>query len=625
MTTPSPIQRSELIQAVVAALKAEAVTWPRLIHIGRAIAVRLATLLGPPAELVEDHRRAVAALFLAKPTATPAEQSIARVQFRAATLLLELCAGHAVDAFAHCLGEAANLPDGAPVLTVLSRFLDDAGIERRFGGAEARGLGAECLNFPPGRTSLLIAAMAFLGLSSRSTANDRQTAFEQIVLPQMRRAATRDDANLLLALEAATYVNYIKATETPEHHIQAFAAIEAAYEALPRRPAKASLPTTSDAPRVVFLIPNGTVLAHSEVLLAFLDGLRKLPLAPIDPFVLIYFAPDGGDLGRRLDQLGVPWAVGGQMHGYEFVRQFEAVEDKVAALGADSVVFVSLPQHLPYFMRRPLAPIQIWWSMKFALPNFAELDGRVFYRSLFDRKIEIAGRTWRGGPLAFTPPPPPNPAAVAAIRARFPGKTILGTIAREEKIANDDYLLAVVDILQRRPDTVFLWTGRTQLRHVTDAFVAGGVADRCHFIGWVEPTAHIAAFDLFLETYPLTGLMSGWTMALGKPIVSVGSLGWLATYLEPIFDGSIPASPDDLRQIEEIFRPVRAELPTLWAPHPRDMGPFVDKLLDDPQLAVRFGAVLRRYAETFMSDEAASAAIQARHFAAIIHEARARS
>ncbi len=358
------------------------------------------------------------------------------------------------------------------------------------------------------------------------------------------------------------------------------------------------------------------------MLLAFLGGLKALPEQPIEPFVLIYLSGVGGDLGERLDRLGVRWAAAKLTAVFDYEEHFESLKRQIAALEADSVVFVSLPQFLAYFMRRPLAPIQIWWSMKFALPNFATLQGRVFYRSLFEREIEIAGRIWRGGPLAFTPPAPPDARAVEAIRARYPGKAILGTIAREEKIANKAYLDAVVEILLRHPNTVFLWTGRTQPRQIIEAFQNAGVDDRCHFIGWVDPVPYIVAFDLFLETYPLTGLMSGWAMSLGKPIISVGSLGFLGTYLEPVLNGAIAAAANDLARLEAIFQPVRDVLPGIWASHPRDMPAFADELLADPTLRARLGDVQRRYVEAFMIDETASAAIQAKHFAAIIDEAR---
>ena len=558
--------------------------------------------------------------FQTTPQATPLERAILLTQLAAATLMLQLCGGRALDGFRDCLAMAGGRSDAVQILTALTRFLDDCGVPRSLTDTEAHAIAEDEQLFAEGGRSFTVAALGLLGLSNRASADDRRRAFEQLAVPLMSRAAAAQDVCLILMIEAACYTNHIKTIETPEHHTAAFSAVEKAYEPLAYQPASTTRASPGAAPRLAFLIPNGRILAHSEVLLAFLAGLKALPFAPIDPVVLIHSADDGGELGGRLDQLGVAWDCVGRPRDYAI--HFDLVRAKLDRLGIDGVVVVSLPLFLPFFMRRPLSAVQIWWSMKFALPNFPGLTGRVFYRSLFDRKVEIAGREWRGGPLAFTPPPPPNPKAVEAIRARYPGKTILGTVAREEKIANEDYLSAVVDILRRRPETVFLWTGRNQLRQITEAFAAGGVADRCHFMGWVEPTRFIGAFDLFLETYPLTGLMSGWAMALGKPIVSVGPLGFLATYLEPIMNGTIEAEPGDLARLDDIFRPVRDALPGLWAPHPRDMGAMVDKLLDEPALRAEFGDVQRRYVQAFMNDEAASAAIQAHHFAAIVEEQR---
>jgi hypothetical protein len=213
---------------------------------------------------------------------------------------------------------------------------------------------------------------------------------------------------------------------------------------------------------------------------------------------------------------------------------------------------------------------------------------------------------------------------VAAIRARFPGKTLVGAVARAEKIANRDYLAAVTGILQRHPQAVFLWTGNSELAEITAAFQAAGVADRCHFLGWVDPTPYILAFDLFLETFPLTGITAAWSMALGKPMLSVGSLGFMAVYLEPIFDGKITIEPADLARLQAIFAPVRDRLPGLWARDASQIAPLADALLADPALAQAFGRAQQAYMQAFMGDEPASAAAQARHFAAIAREARVR-
>lgn len=616
MTTASPNERSDLVELVLAAFKARPPSWSAVLAIGRAVRPHLQSVSSAPIVLAEGHRRGIARLL---PTAaTPQEEASARALRRVMIFLVELCAHGPAQALALCVDDAASLPDAAAIFLAVGRFLDQTGLGRHLTDADMTMINSR-FSVSAGRSVVLTSGLAMLGLSGQSPLEERTRAFVFVALPRMREAARRGDFDTMTNIEAVCYNGYIKTVETPEHHTRAFAAIESAYALAPSRPALHA-PTPSVPPRVAFIIPNGNILAHSEVLLAFLAGLKQMADPPMDPGVVIYSAA-GGELSKRLDQLGVAWdAVGPPSQSRS--EHFDEVARRIAAFGADSVVFVSLPQYLAYFVRRPLANIQIWWSMKFALPNFEQLDGRVFYRSLFDRQVEIAGRMWRGGPLAFTAPAPAAKEAVAAIRARFEGKVILGTIAREEKIANDDYLAAVVDILRRHPDAVFLWTGREQPQQVLNAFAAGGVADRCHFIGWVDPIPYIEAFDLFLETYPLTGLMSGWAMALGKPIISVGSLGFLASYLEPVLDGSIKASPEQVAQLDAIFQPIKNRLPGIWAQHPRDMARFADLLLADAELLRTFGEVQRAYVETYMSDEVGSSAIQARHFAEIVAQRR---
>lgn len=606
--------------ARLAAVFAEPVTWNSLAAVARELAALAPRL--EPAEVSPPVGLRERLLAQSPPPSNPPQAAAPqRAGLRLMALMLDVAAQGAPAAMRRCLDELAAEPDAPAVMQRMTPFLDATGLVRDLSANDIAEI-ATRLPRDGTRIAFAVGALGLLGLSKTASPPVRRQAFEAAATPYMHSVARAGSAEAILAAEVAVYENYIKSIETPEHHTETFAVIEDAYASLAAEPAPpAPAARTDHPPRVAFLIPHGQMLAHTEVLVSFLTGLRQLEAAPIEPIVLLYAAVEGRDLGQKLDALGVKWeALGPTPGGIE--ARYRRLRERCTALQVDAAVVVSLPLHLAYFCRRPVAPVQVWWSMKFALPNFA-VDGRVFYRSLLDRKIEIAGRTWRGGPLAFTPPPRPAPDAVAAIRARYPGMKILGTIAREEKIANAEYLEAVVAVLRRHPDVCFLWTGRNPLAEVQAAFERGGVAERCHFIGWVDPAPHIAAFDLFLETYPLTGLMCGWAMAFGKPVVSVGPLGFLGTYLQPLFDGTVAADPDAIAGVRRLFEPVAGRLPGIWADRPGDIPAFVDALLADPALAASLGACQQRYVETFMADEAASAATQARHFAEIVREARA--
>src|SRR3546814_4695439 len=89
------------------------------------------------------------------------------------------------------------------------------------------------------------------------------------------------------------------------------------------------------------------------------------------------------------------------------------------------------------------------------------------------------------------------PARVAAERSRFARYDILfGVLSREEKLNSEAYLAMVTAILQRHPQAGFVWAGRSELPGVTAYFARHGVADRCHFIGWVDTSLYVRVIEI---------------------------------------------------------------------------------------------------------------------------------
>jgi hypothetical protein len=298
--------------------------------------------------------------------------------------------------------------------------------------------------------------------------------------------------------------------------------------------------------------------------------------------------------------------------------RFEQCRQDLAQLQTAAVVFVSIPLHLEYLSALKLAPVSIWWSMKFPLPNFKKLDGRVFFRRLFAGRVDIEGECWYGGPLGLEFPPEPDPMTVAAIRAKYAAGPILGTVAREEKIREPVYLAAIAKIMQAHPTASFLWTGRQALPEIVQYFDSQGIGDRCHFIGWVDPALYCRVFDVFLETFPLTGLMSGWAMSFGQAVATAGPLGWLGTYLAGIYDGSLPCTMTERMQIDEVFAPIIGRVPCIWGKDGDEFVALVSALLREEQLRRDFGHCCQHFMRRFLADPAGSALAQARFFAEII-------
>lgn len=468
------------------------------------------------------------------------------------------------------------------------------------------------------------AGLTFLGFKSSEPIERRAPLFEHVVLPLLQRMAQSGAAEPSLALEQIVYNDHIKALERPTHHRDIFAAIAEPMRNLGsaqamRLPALTA-PAAAGRPRIAFLLHNGHRLAHVEVLLYFLSGLAQCRDRPIDP--VIYLFTDAGylELAASCQKLGVETMVSDLPATAPLTARFERCRRQLAEAGASAAVFVSVPLHLEYLSAFKLAPVSIWWSMKFPLSNFPLLDGRVFYRLLFPGQVRIDGRIWHGGPLGLETPPAPNPDDVARIRAKYAGGPILGTVAREEKIREPAYLDAVVRIMQAHPAASYLWTGRQALAEITDYFAAHGIADRCHFVGWVDPAIYCRVFDVFLETFPLTGLMSGWAMEAGKAVATAGPLGWLGTYFSALDDGSVPCDPDDRAQLDAVFADVVDRLPCIWARDADELVALVTVLLGDDALRRDYRACCQRFMQRFLADSAGSALIQARFFAKIVKD-----
>ena len=90
-----------------------------------------------------------------------------------------------------------------------------------------------------------------------------------------------------------------------------------------------------------------------------------------------------------------------------------------------------------------------------ALARFhPEIDGYLTYGSWGEDERIFHGQRWIVCPVPLAlDPRTPAPAEVAALRARFPEKVLLGTLAREEKISSPPFLEAVAEILRE------IWQG----------------------------------------------------------------------------------------------------------------------------------------------------------------------
>ena len=615
----APLERGAFTQSLIDYASVGNPPDSSLLAILRAALLQQARFTGPSVRLEQPSRdRLYARLSSGAPQDGNGRASIMMLAIECAGQPLEQALlGFIEDILRNGAGQANGVG-------LVQQVLGNIGIKLKWSDGLLQSVAQMMVSLPEGNIGAYLNALKFLGFQSAEPVERRSPVFLQVVLPLLEHLARIGAADAALILEQAVYNEHIKALERPDHHRDSFAAIAAPLRSLgeahrARLPALPAPPET-DRPRVAFFLHNGHRLAHVEVLLSFLAGLSQSADKPIEPVVFMLSDAGYDDLAAQCRKYGVEAHALRSSAASPMTVRFEQCRQRLSELGAAAIAFVSVPLHLEYLSAMKLAPVSIWWSMKFPLPNFPQLDGRVFFRRLFAGKVGIEGQTWYGGPLGLELPPEPDAAAVAAIRAKYPGGPILGTVAREEKIREPVYLAAVAKIMKAHPTASFLWTGRRALPEIVQYFESQGISGRCHFIGWVDPSLYCRVFDIFLETFPLTGLMSGWAMAMGQAVATAGPLGWLGTYLAGIYDGSLPCSAVERAQVDEVFAPIAERVPCIWGKDGDEFVALVTALLGDERLRRDFGLCCQHFMRRFLADPAASALTQARFFKEIMQE-----
>jgi glycosyltransferase involved in cell wall biosynthesis len=339
----------------------------------------------------------------------------------------------------------------------------------------------------------------------------------------LRRHARAGDAHLALTCEQHLYVTFVSVVENEEHYRKCFADWKEDLEALGRRFHDAAALSTGGAGRVAFFLHNGAVLGHTEVLLKMLESRPRSGEHPVEPRVYVLGVYDPVLLAR-CHAMGIEVVSAGDAIGHDaridarfiWLRQ-RFKEDRIGVC-----VWASSPNAAAFALSMRLAPVQIIWALRFHPLSGPYIDGYITWGARDESVRHYGGQDWQVVPLLLALDDSlPARADIEALRSRFPERVLFGTLAREEKINSAAFLRAVADILAAHPEAGFLWTGRSEHRGITEFFHAAGVADRCHFVGWVDTKLYAAALDVFLDTFPHgCGVTSYQAFAAGTPLLS---------------------------------------------------------------------------------------------------------
>ena len=149
------------------------------------------------------------------------------------------------------------------------------------------------------------------------------------------------------------------------------------------------------------------------------------------------------------------------------------------------LIWVTLVNAMAVAFAQRIAPLQVWWSMKYHACDFAEIDARMALEHVVLRK-RMEGHDWLtiGNASSEWLDPGLAPAA-RALRARYPAdRVVAACIGREEKLDSPEFLGAVATLLQRHPEAVFIWTGREQRASIQGHFERAGRGRSHRLRGW---------------------------------------------------------------------------------------------------------------------------------------------
>lgn len=328
-------------------------------------------------------------------------------------------------------------------------------------------------------------------------------------------------ADAAIEAEQVIYRSFAKSIEDEDHYERVFSRWREPMAVLGRRFTRPLDPAPRDPKRIAFVFHTGTVLGHTEVLLRLLESMDR-SRHEVRVYALSMSMPD---FNARFAALGIAVetyveAPGSPPSG--MLARAQWLRERLDAAGVACAVWVSLPIAATFTLAMRVAPKQVFWSLKHHPIRLPEIDGYVTYGSWGEREKVFHGQAWQVCPVPLALEPRPVDAeARARLRARFPQRILMGSLAREEKLDSRPFLESVAEIMRRNPEAGFLWTGREAHPGIAAFFAGRGLAGRAHFVGWVDTALYAAALDLFLETFPLGCGITGYqALSAGVPLVS---------------------------------------------------------------------------------------------------------
>jgi hypothetical protein len=372
----------------------------------------------------------------------------------------------------------------------------------------------------------LISTLALkMGYSTNSPRQIVDILMRQFLAPLINHLLTQEREADALALEPWAYNVYVKQSDSEQSfsEFMSLTAHEMQAAGLKMRErdnspdyAGTKIITTELFP-VAFIIHQTSTLAHISAMLSFLKGLTELDQPRIQPIIFAFSGQDPEMLSicKELNVKLISLESNDQVNTPEKIKKLKIM---IATRNCQVAVWLCLSNWMQYAFAYRIAPVQIWWSMKFHSFTSPDIDG--YLSRLFIGKNFHNGH-WRGGFITVNQLRDESMNTSATeMRAQLPGNIILGTFGRAELINEPRFLDNIIEILRAHPSTTYLWTGREETPTIRKAFIDGGVHSQTKFIGWVNTKLYAQIIDIYLDVFSFgTGFTLVEAMAAGKPVV----------------------------------------------------------------------------------------------------------
>lgn len=383
------------------------------------------------------------------------------------------------------------------------------------------------------KTSTLLEGLGFI---KGSELRWMEAILTNIILPTMIQAANQNLAGQALYLENVVYNLHIKNQESEAIFKDFFDQIKLPFsdmghriqrtveknieQVLPQIPA-INLPyADTDLPVIAFLINNTHFLAHVEMMFNFLRAHNQLSKKIIRPVVIAESSDQNDSTLKKLQEINTSLVIIDKLFDLKKSNLYSCIKAIMRKNQWDTLVYVSACPTLHFKAAYRMAPIQIYWKMKYAAFHNDYIDGYIDNGHI-GKKVDQLGRTWYGANHASEQWLIPSAKKDAdTIRASLPYKTVYGTLARTEKYNDKKFLNIVVEVLKSNPSSCFIWAGREKNPIIQSFFERHNVDDRTIFIGWVNVDVFSQVLDIFLDTTPLgCGFTQLKALAGGKPVI----------------------------------------------------------------------------------------------------------